>query len=192
MSKLRRIFNIIPDGKLFIRLFKFKSQKTIIAENYLASIKSQFRNQKLLGEKTFVQLEDAHFFWRYNEQSNSIAVIVKHLRGNMLSRWTDFLSSNGEKEWRKRQNEFVNDIKSRDEIMALWEEGWKLTFDTLENISAKDLTKIIFIRTKRYTVIGAINRQLAHYSYHVGQIVYIGKMLNEKNWISLYIPRDEY
>jgi hypothetical protein len=157
--------------------------------NYLESVIKQFEYYKLLGEKTFSQVSDEQLFWQYNGESNSIATIVKHLWGNMLSRWTDFLSSDGEKEWRDRDAEFENDIKSREELMARWNEGWKCFFDTMNALNEEDLDKEIFIRNQGHSVMEAINRQLAHYPYHVGQIVYIGKMLCDENWKSLSIPR---
>ena len=116
-------------------------------------------------------------------------MIVAHLHGNMLSRWTDFLISDGEKEFRKRDAEFENDIISRREIMDLWEEGWTCLFKAINSLTIEDLGKIIYIRNQGYTVIEAINRQLAHYSYHIGQIVFLGKMLSENTWISLSIPK---
>lgn len=156
---------------------------------YLESARKQFEFYKLLGEKTFLQLEDDKLIWQYNDDSNSIASIVKHLWGNMLSRWTDFLTTDGEKEFRNRDAEFENDIVSRDEILKLWNDGWTCLFNALDKLTVNDLNKIIYIRNQGHTVIEAINRQLAHYSYHVGQIVFIGKMLSEKGWSSLSIPK---
>src|ERR1043165_8598212 len=129
--------------------------------NYLQSAIKQFEYYKLLGEKTFNQLPDEKLFWQYNSESNSIATIVKHLWGNMLSRWTDFLTTDGEKEWRNRDTEFENDIKSREELLSKWNEGWSCLFNALDALSADDLEKEIFIRNQGHTVIEAINRQLA-------------------------------
>jgi hypothetical protein len=157
--------------------------------NYLESIKKQFEYYKMLGDKTFVQLSDEKLFWRYNQGSNSIATIVKHLWGNMLSRWTDFLYTDGEKEWRDRDAEFDNDITSRQELIDKWNEGWTCLFNAINTLRLEDLEKIIYIRNQGHTVTEAINRQLAHYSYHVGQIVIIGKMLAENGWTSLSIPK---
>jgi hypothetical protein len=159
--------------------------------SFLTSATAQFHYYKNLCEKTFVQLTDEQLFWQYNEESNSICIIVKHMVGNMLSRWTDFLTTDGEKEWRNRESEFENDIKTRDELMALWNRGWQCLFDALASIAENDLEKEIFIRNQGHTVGEAINRQLAHYPYHVGQIVFIGKMLCNKNWNSLSIPRGD-
>ncbi len=156
--------------------------------NYLESVIKQFEYYKLLGDKTFAQLSDEQLFWQFNEESNSIAIIVKHLWGNMLSRWTDFLTSDGEKDWRNRDAEFENDLKTRAEILEKWEEGWTCLFEAINSLQEEDLDKIIYIRNQGHTVMEAINRQLAHYPYHVGQIVFIGKMLSE-NWNSLSIPK---
>lgn len=156
--------------------------------NYLESVIKQFEYYKMLGDKTFSQISDEQLFWQYNEESNSIATIVKHLWGNMLSRWTDFLSSDGEKEWRDRDAEFENDLESKAQVLEKWEEGWKVFLDTLYSLSEADLQKSIYIRNQEHTVLEAINRQLAHYPYHVGQIVHIGKMC-AASWNSLSIPR---
>lgn len=160
-----------------------------INSDYLESVKKQFEYYKLLGEKTFAQLSDAQLFEQYNAESNSIATIVKHLWGNMLSRWTDFLTSDGEKEWRNRDAEFDNDISSRAELMAKWNEGWDCFLGTLNALTEADMTKEIYIRNQGHTVVEAINRQLAHYPYHIGQIVFIGKMWCNEQWTSLSIPK---
>lgn len=159
-----------------------------MANNYLESVTKQFEYYKQLGDKTFAQLHEQDLFRQYNEESNSIATVVKHLWGNMLSRWTDFLTSDGEKEWRNREGEFDNDINTKEEVLQKWEEGWKVLFDTLRALKEDDLEKIIYIRNQGHTVMEAINRQLAHYPYHVGQIVYLGKMWAQQ-WQSLSIPR---
>ena len=156
---------------------------------YLESAKKEFGYYKLLGEKTFSQLTDEQLFIEANCKSNSIATIVKHLRGNMLSRWTDFLTTDGEKEWRKRDEEFENDISTREELLQEWQEGWSCLFKALDSISDDDLSKVIYIRNQGHTILEAINRQLSHYPYHIGQIVFIGKMLSDKNWDSLSIPK---
>jgi hypothetical protein len=158
-------------------------------KDYLNSVKKQFEYYKMLGDKTFSQLSDEQFFWQFNEESNSIAMIVKHLWGNMLSRWTDFLTTDGEKEWRNRDAEFDNAIQTKKTVLAQWEAGWQCLFDALNSLTDNDLERIIYIRNMGHTVMEAINRQLAHYPYHVGQIVFIGKMLVDNNWQSLSIPR---
>lgn len=157
--------------------------------SYLDSVRKQFEYYKMLGEKTFAQVPDEALFWQYNPESNSIATIVKHLWGNMRSRWTDFLTSDGEKDWRNREGEFDNDISSREELMAKWNEGWDCFFSAFAPLTDDDLGKIIYIRNQGHTVLEAINRQLAHYPYHIGQIVFIGKMAANEKWASLSIPR---
>ena len=156
---------------------------------YLHPTLKQFQYYKSLGDKTMAQLTDEQLFWKYNEESNSIAMIVKHIAGNMLSRWTDFRTTDGEKEWRNRESEFADDIKSRAELIAYWEKGFKCLLDALRSITDDDLEEIIYIRNQGHTIIEAINRQLAHYPYHIGQIVFIGKMLTDGAWQSLSIPR---
>lgn len=156
---------------------------------YLESIRKQFEYYKMLGDKTIDQLPDDKLFWQYNDESNSIAIIVKHLYGNMLSRWTDFLTTDGEKEWRNRDAEFENNINSKETLIEMWVEGWKCLFNTLNLLKADDLNRIIYIRNEGHTVLEAINRQLAHYPYHVGQMVFIGKMICNEKWISLSIPK---
>lgn len=157
--------------------------------NYLISVRQQFEYYKLLGEKTFEQVPDEALFWQYNNESNSISTIVHHLSGNMLSRWTDFLESDGEKEWRNRESEFENNIHSRMDMLDFWNKGWTCLFNALESISEPDLDRIIYIRNQGHTITEAINRQLAHYPYHIGQIIYIGKMVTNEHWKSLSIPR---
>lgn len=160
-----------------------------MSADYLESVKKQFEYYKMLGDKTIAQLPEPTLFWQYNEESNSIAIIVNHLSGNMLSRWTDFMTSDGEKVWRDRDTEFENDIKSKEELLTKWTEGWECLFKALNDIKEDDLSKIIYIRNMGHTVTEAINRQLAHYSYHIGQLVFIGKMVCNENWRSLSIPR---
>lgn len=160
-------------------------------EEYLTSIKKQFAYYKMLGDKTMSQLPDEKLFWQYNEASNSIAMVVKHLWGNMLSRWTDFMTADGEKEWRKRDAEFEADIKTKAELLEKWEAGWKCLFDAINPLVFKDLTHTIYIRNQGHTVTEAINRQLAHYAYHVGQIVFLGKMIQGDDWGSLSIPKGQ-
>jgi len=158
--------------------------------NYLLSIKKQFAYYKALAEKTFDQLTEEQLFWQYNAESNSIAIIVKHLAGNMISRWTDIFTSDGEKEWRNRDGEFENDFNTKEELIEYWNKGWNVFLTTLESLTNDDLEKIIYIRNQGHTVMEALDRQLAHYPYHVGQIVYIGKMVCDENWKSLSIPRN--
>ncbi|NOR28339.1 MAG: DUF1572 domain-containing protein [Lutibacter sp.] len=157
--------------------------------NYIDTIKMQFEYYKSLGEKTFNQVSEDKLFWQPNEESNSIAMIVKHLNGNMLSRWTDLLTSDGEKQWRKRDAEFDNDIKTKKELILKWNEGWNCLFETLNQLSDKDLDKVVYIRNMGHSVSEAINRQLSHYPYHIGQIVFTGKIIQNEKWNSLSIPK---
>ncbi|MNS07126.1 DinB superfamily protein [compost metagenome] len=158
---------------------------------YLESVKKQFLYYKTLGEKAIEQLEPEQLFISINEDTNSIATIVKHLAGNMLSRWTDFLTTDGEKEWRHRDAEFENDLPSKEEMMSVWNKGWNCFLSTLDSLKPEQLSEIIYIRNEGHTVIEAINRQLAHYPYHVGQIVFYAKMLKNSNWESLSIPKNK-
>jgi len=157
--------------------------------DYLSSARKQFEYYKMLGEKTFAQLTDEQLFWQYNAESNSIATIVKHLWGNMMSRWTDFLTTDGEKEWRQREAEFENDLQTRAELMSKWNEGWDCLFSALDLVNEENIGTIIYIRNQGHSIVEAINRQLAHYPYHVGQIIFIGKMVKDADWSSLSIPR---
>jgi len=157
--------------------------------DYLVSVKKQFEYYKLLGDQTFRQLTEEQLFWQYNHESNSIAMIVKHLSGNMLSRWTDFLTSDGEKEWRNRDEEFINDIANKEELIDKWNKGWQCLFNAINPLKTEDLTQEIYIRNQGHSITEAINRQLAHYPYHVGQIVLLGKMLLNAEWLSLSIPK---
>ena len=157
--------------------------------DFLISARKQFEYYKMLGDKTFAQLTEEQLFWQFNNESNSISTIVKHLWGNMLSRWTDFLTSDGEKEWRNRDAEFDNDIYNRQELLDKWNAGWTCLFEALDSLKEEDLQKEIYIRNMGHSVVEAINRQLAHYPYHIGQIVFIGKMVCDANWTSLSIPK---
>lgn len=159
--------------------------------NYLESIRKQFEYYKLLGERTIAQLDEAELFWQYNQTSNSIAILVNHLWGNMLSRWTDFLTTDGEKEWRERDQEFEASIKTKTELLEKWERGWKCLFQALDSIDEDNFDTIVYIRNMGHTIVEAINRQLAHYAYHIGEIVFIGKMQKGVNWQSLSIPKGQ-
>ena len=158
-------------------------------EEYLKSVRHQLAYYKNLGAQTMAQLSEAQLFWQFNEESNSIAVIVKHLSGNMISRWTDFFTSDGEKENRHRDFEFNQDFTSRAEVMDCWNKGWDCFLGVINTLKEEDLDKEITIRQVKHTVIAAINRQLAHYPYHIGQMVFIGKMLKNTDWQSLSIPK---
>ena len=156
---------------------------------YLESVKKQFIYYKSLGEKTFDQIPEEALFWQYNPESNSIAVIVKHIWGNMLSRWTDFLGGDGEKDFRDRDGEFEATITTKAELLEKWEAGWQCLFDAIDPLTDNHLAQTIYIRNMGHTVTEAINRQLAHYAYHIGQIVFIGRMAAGENWQSLSIPK---
>jgi len=157
---------------------------------FLNSVTKRFNEYKALGEKTFDQLKDEEMHYQPNEASNSIAVIIQHLHGNMLSRWVNFLTEDGEKEWRKRDEEFETHQFSKEQLIEKWNEGWKVFLDTLESLKEDDLLKTITIRSQPIVVIDAINRQMAHYSYHIGQIVYIGRWIKCDAWQSLSIPKN--
>ncbi|MEG6532623.1 MULTISPECIES: DUF1572 domain-containing protein [Bacillaceae] len=160
-----------------------------IGNVYLRVVIERFKSVKTLGDKTIEQLSEQDIHWTYNQESNSIAVIVKHLSGNMISRWTDFLTSDGEKENRNLDEEFIDDISSKSELISVWEKGWDVLIDTLTGLKEDDLLKTIKIRGEKHLVLEAIERQMAHYAYHVGQIVYIGKQLKNNEWKTLSIPR---
>jgi hypothetical protein len=168
-------------------------------EAFLSSARKQFLYYKSLGDKAMDQLQPEQLFYSANEDTNSIAVIVKHLHGNMLSRWTDFLTSDGEKEWRNRDAEFDTSLSDqnsnaqerKEKLLKTWNEGWDCLFKALDELTPDHLAQIVYIRNEGHTVMEAINRQLAHYPYHVGQIVFYAKMLKEDEWTSLSIPRNK-
>lgn len=160
-------------------------------ESYLTSIIKQFEYYKSLGDKTFNQLNFEDLQNEISVDANSISIIVKHIVGNMLSRWTNFLTEDGEKQWRHRDQEFENTYTSKEELKEHWEKGWKCLFEAIKALKESDLEQIIYIRNQGHTVTEAINRQLAHYSYHVGQIVFLGKLIKGENWKSLSIPKGD-
>jgi Protein of unknown function (DUF1572) len=162
-----------------------------IAGEFLQKSIKRFHAYKDLGDKTFAQLNDTDFYFQPNEASNSIAVIIRHMSGNMLSRWTNFLTEDGEKEWRNRDAEFEAQHHTREHLIDLWERGWSCMFDALASLTGEDLLKTIYIRQEGQSVIDAIQRQLAHYSYHVGQIVYLGRFIKDRQWQSLSIPKGQ-
>ncbi|MEO7925046.1 MAG: DUF1572 family protein [Chitinophagaceae bacterium] len=160
-----------------------------IGNDYLETVIKRLKYYKDLGDKTFEQLSGADLHYQPNEESNSIAIIIQHMAGNMLSRWTNFLAEDGEKEWRQRDDEFEVHSYSKEQLLASWEKGWDCFLHTISSLMKKDLQKIITIRKEELTVLDAINRQLAHYPYHIGQIVYIGRMIRNRDWKNLSIPR---
>ncbi|MGI4872233.1 MAG: DUF1572 domain-containing protein [Janthinobacterium lividum] len=157
--------------------------------DFLPSARKQFAYYKLLGEQALAQVPDEALCWQPNPACNSLASIVKHLAGNMRSRWTDFLTTDGEKPWREREAEFDNDLPTRAAVLAHWEAGWQCLFAALDGLTEADLGRIIYIRNQGHTVLEAINRQLAHYPHHVGQLVLLGKIICGESWQSLSIPR---
>ncbi|MCM3719035.1 DUF1572 family protein [Fictibacillus phosphorivorans] len=163
--------------------------KTDVATEYLRSIKKRFLDAKDYAERTFDQLSEEQLFWYPNEDSNSVAIIVKHISGNMISRWTDMFNTDGEKPDRNRDGEFENTMSNREEMKAVWDKGWGVFFDTLDGLKEEDLLRTIYIRNEPHSVMDAINNQMYHYSNHIGQIIYIAKMLKSEEWKTLTIPR---
>jgi hypothetical protein len=162
-----------------------------LAKHYLEDSIASLRAYKKLAEKALDQLNEDEFFIMLDEEANSIAVIMKHMAGNMFSRWTDFLTSDGEKPDRNRDMEFVIEPKtSKDDVLAYWEKGWQRVFAALEILTAEDLGKKVLIRGEEHTVIQAINRQLMHYANHIGQIVFLAKHFRSAEWKSLSIARN--
>ncbi|MBI5858535.1 MAG: DUF1572 family protein [Sphingobacteriales bacterium] len=162
-----------------------------IGKEYLQTVIRRLKYYKDIAEKAFEQLDEKDFHYMPNSASNSVAIIVQHMVGNMLSRFTNFLTEDGEKEWRQRDDEFEIHNYSRQQVIDLWEKGWKCCLDALESLHEEDLLKTIYIRKESLTVIDALNRQLAHYPHHIGQILYIGKMLKSEKWKSLSIPKGQ-
>ncbi|MFC4740677.1 DUF1572 family protein [Flavobacterium ponti] len=162
-----------------------------INDIYLVSVKKQMLYYKTIAEKAIEQLEEEQLFVSVNEDTNSIATIIKHMAGNMLSRWTDFLTTDGEKEWRNRDGEFENTVNSKEKLLKIWNTGWECFFKAIEELKPGQLSQIIYIRNEGQTALDAINRQLAHYPYHIGQIVFYAKMLKKEEWTSLSIPKNK-
>ena len=159
------------------------------AETFLSSYIKRSTYYKELADKTFAQLSEADFHYQPNDASNSVAIIIQHLVGNMLSRFTNFLTEDGEKEWRNRDTEFEEQQLSKEELLQKWEDGWACVLNAINDLTEDDLLQTITIRTEELTVMDALNRQMAHYPYHVGQIVFIGRMIKNKDWLSLSIPK---
>ena len=160
-------------------------------QHYLADTRASFRAYKKLAEKALAQIKDEDYFVALDAESNSIAVIMKHMAGNMISRWTDFLTTDGEKPDRNRDLEFVIENRpSLTEVFAHWDQGWSCLLNAVESLQQGDLDKTVFIRGKAYSVVQAINRQLTHYAYHVGQIVFLAKHISSSEWTSLSVPRN--
>jgi hypothetical protein len=156
---------------------------------FIESAIQRLISYKDLAEKTFAQLEEKDFYFQPNETSNSIAIIIQHMNGNMLSRWTNFLTEDGEKTWRDRDGEFEIHSGTRQQLIEQWNKGWDCLLQSLRSLTEEDLAKTIFIRKEPLSAIDAINRQLAHYPYHVGQIIYIGKILKDDQWKNLSVEK---
>ena len=162
-----------------------------IGQHYLDGALHTFRDYKKLAERAFAQISDEDFFRTLDEESNSIAINMKHMAGNMISRWTDFLTTDGEKPERNRDLEFVMlPETSKNDMLAYWERGWQCVFDAVEPLKPEDLMRTIRVRGQDHTVVQAINRQLAHYAYHVGQIVFLAKHFKSSEWQSLSVPKN--
>lgn len=160
-------------------------------DNYLDSVRKLFRYYQSLGEKSIAQLNETQIHWQPDEHTNSIAIIVKHIVGNQLSRWTDFLTADGEKTWRNREGEFENTIKDKADLLAQWNKGWQCLFEAIDPLTEADMNTLVYIRNEGHTITEAINRQLGHYAYHVGQIVFLAKMMQADQWHSLSIPKGD-
>jgi hypothetical protein len=158
--------------------------------SYLKDSLAVLEQYKRMGERAMEQVSDEELFALLDEESNSIAIIVKHIAGNMRSRWTDFLTTDGEKPDRQRDSEFVEPPQSRQALMAVWEDGWQLVFTALNPLTDDDLARKVFIRGEAHSVMQAINRQVAHYSCHIGQIAMLAKHFRGRNWQSLTIPKN--
>jgi len=162
-----------------------------IIKNYHSDALQSFRNYKGLAERAIEQIDDKEFFAVIDAESNSVAVIVKHIAGNLHSRWRDFLTSDGEKDFRNRDSEFEMTGDTREALMQFWETGWQTLFDNIEPLTADDFSKTITIRGQAHTIVEAINRQLTHYTYHIGQIVFLAKHLKSTAWKTLSVPRNK-
>ena len=158
-------------------------------EHYLEDALFTFGYYKDLGERAIAQLSDDELRWKPDAEANSVAILVKHMAGNMRSRWTEFLTTDGEKPDRQRDGEFIDDLKSREAILAAWDDGWKHVLDAVGALEPDDLAREVTIRGRAHTVVFAIQRQIAHYAYHVGQIAYVGRMLRGDGWETLSIAK---
>jgi hypothetical protein len=163
-----------------------------LEKHFLENTIGVFTNYRNLAERSFAQLaRSEHYHYTPDEESNSIAVIMKHMAGNMISRWTDFLTTDGEKPDRNRDGEFIDKSETPEELLAFWNKGWRVFMDTLHSLKEGDLLKSVTIRGEPLTVTQALNRQTAHYAYHVGQIVFLAKHIKNTDWKSLSIPKNK-
>ena len=155
----------------------------------MKNIKKQFESYKEVADKTLMQLTEKDLYWKYNDESNDIACIMVHISENMLSRWTDFFNTDGEKESRNRENEFITQKLSYSGLIEKWEKGWTCLFNALDSIDESNFDKPLIIRNRKVKLIESITRQIAHYPYHIGQIAFIGKMILNEKWNSPSIPK---
>ena len=162
-----------------------------IIENYQSAALESFRNYKKLAERAIEQVSDEEFFALIDAEANSIAVIVKHIAGNLVSRWSDFLTTDGEKPTRDRDTEFEITVDTRESLMEFWEHGWITLFDSVESLSSEDFSRTVTIRGQEHSIVEAINRQLTHYAYHVGQIVLLAKHFKSADWKTLSVPKNK-
>lgn len=154
-------------------------------------IQKQFEYYRTLADKTILILSEEELNWKASEESNSVAMLMRHITGNLLSRFTNFFAEDGEKSWRNRDSEFADGFYNRHELIANWDKAWNVLLDTLASINAENITGKIKIRNQEHSVVEALHRQLSHYPYHIGQIVFIGKMIKDKDWESLSIPKNQ-
>jgi Protein of unknown function (DUF1572) len=164
-------------------------QTTSLHEEYLNNVKTNFEKYKIMGDKTFEQLEDKDFHFILDEDSNSIAIIIQHISGNLISRFTDFLTSDGEKPNRHRDSEFEEQQLSKIELIERWNMGWSVLLNSISNLKSEDLLKTVYIRQEPLSVLDAINRSLSHNAYHIGQIVLLAKHIKKSDWKTLSIPK---
>ncbi len=162
-----------------------------LSQNIIVSSIKQFHYYKFIAEGAMAQLSDEDLLFKYHDDQNSIDIIIKHMAGNMKSRWTNIFEEDGEKPWRNRDSEFEDTLLDRKELLELWESGWSVLFDTLNDLKESDLTRIIYIRNQGHTVWESISRQLCHYSYHVGQICFMAKSIKGSVFESLSIPKNK-
>ena len=162
-----------------------------VIENYHSDAVQSFRNYKRLAERAIEQVRDEEFFAAIDAEANSIGVVVKHIACNLVSRWSDFLNSDGEKPDRNRDTEFEMMGDTRESLMEFWERGWKTLFDSLEPLTAEDFSRSVTIRGEPHTIVEAINRQLTHYAYHIGQIVFLAKHFKSSDWKTLSVPKNK-
>ena len=160
-----------------------------LEEEFLTKLRERLDQLKHKGDLALSKIDEKHINWKPDKESNSIAIIVKHISGNMLSRWTDFYTSDGEKKWRDRDGEFEGEIRNKEELLTIWNKGWKKFYDILNEIKDEDLLRIIVIYNEQKTVINTLIHHLEHYAYHVGQMIYLCKHLKSNVWESLSVPR---